>query len=249
MGASHSLVGYLIMGKMNGDRVVLIGYIFIILTVIALDIIAFIEKNLAIFMFWIILLFLILFVPIALLKFLSKILMKRNNLAKIRPIANKLHLNKPLDSFIKLNSKLKKEELRKKKLKQMGKLANQLKKNLNPKIYPENKMIKIFQKKPEEKAAAPPKPKNHLLEVIELNKIKNVAETKASTVKTDFDAIIDYIKSQKEVNIGNLATHFKMPREKIDEWVKVLADHGLIEITYPTFGDAKVKIKLDDKNE
>lgn len=223
---------------MKGDKLVLVGYISIIAIIVALALIALSEGSRLAFFIWNSLLILLVLLPA-----LSR-LVPKFTLGFLKRLA-KLFKRFGFKDTAKYLSQvdLKPKPAIKQETKSSGKKTEE------QTVSGVNKIIKIFERKPEEEIVKPLKVKKGPLEVVELNKPKKAAETKANTVKTEFDQVIDYVKENDGITMGNLTAHFKLPREKIEEWVKILADHGLLELTYPMFGDAKIKIKKEEKNE
>lgn len=244
---------------MNGDRLVLVGHLLMILVIASLAIIAFLEKDKIAFLIWSVFLALFIIIPLIVLNVLKhkyhsnaleKLLHEYTNL-----VERSLHLEKRKrflgifslihHNFSQLFSSIK--SIFRKRPKEIRKLMHVKKE--------ESKHIESKHVKTEPKthvAVAKEKP----LKIAHKKEIpKAVAEKRAEpefiatsgTVQTDFDKIVEYTKEKKEVSISDVAKHFKLPREKIEEWAKILAEHGLIEIVYPTFGDARLKAIMGSK--
>lgn len=212
------------MGKINGDRIVLVGHIAIILIFLALAIIALTEKNMAAFAIWIALLVLIIILPIVILKFIPQLIKKSAESQKQAKLPSRKRPKKALPKKKFFLLKLLRHLLAKKKKETlMPKESAE-----SPKEEPEQ-VIKI------ETAKIEP--------ILEAVPSKEKAVTSTQVVKTDFDRLIEYASQEKEVPISAAAKHFKIPKEKIEEWAKILSDHGLLEITYPAFGEPRIHAK------
>ena len=71
-------------------------------------------------------------------------------------------------------------------------------------------------------------------------------ERRAPTVmemETDVDKILMVIKEKKRVKFSELAKMFNVSKQTIEEWAKILEDHGLAQIFYPTLGEPELREK------
>ena len=71
-------------------------------------------------------------------------------------------------------------------------------------------------------------------------------ERRAPTVmemETDVDKILMVIKEKKKVKFSELAKMFNVSKQTIEEWAKILEDHGLAQIFYPTLGEPELREK------
>ena len=229
--------------KIEGDRLVLVGHSFMTLILLALAIIALIEKSRAAFLIWLVLLILFIALPLILLKFVPKIkkrfraVEKRVNAEKKKQLPKKKAavVKKKLSFISKIILKLKSFLPKQKYITKVEKTA----------INPEGKPVeKPAEKKKEEKPSKEEMGGPIKIEPLEEKKhVKEKAETNTRIVKTDFDRIIEFVDDKKDVSITDIAKHFNLPKEKIEEWAKILSEHNLIEIIYPTFGEARIKKK------
>lgn len=251
---------------MKGVRLLLVVYILTVLVAISLAAFAFVGKVYYEFWIWNICVIALLIFPFVYFKIMARF---ANNDKKTRkkqsPKANKPDFFANIRIFFAslkpkrlFNKNFKKAEEKKEEAKKPSKKKQETKKEPKPKKekaaeknepFTVNKEIKVYEKEPEkieQVANMPAKPGP--LQILELNKPAQKAETKSSAVKTDFDRIIEYLKGKKEVSFETLAKQFHIPHEKIEDWAKIMAEHGLVEITYPTFGDAKIKLKEEKKD-
>jgi hypothetical protein len=87
----------------------------------------------------------------------------------------------------------------------------------------------------------------------EQEKIENFAIPRPSSkAETNMDVFYNLLKEKKSLSVGATAKAFNISKEKALEWAKILEDHDLATIEYPTFSDAEIKIKgydLEKKKE
>jgi CBS domain-containing protein len=62
-------------------------------------------------------------------------------------------------------------------------------------------------------------------------------------METDIDRILAVIKEKKRVKFSELEKMFEVSKETIEEWAKILEDHGLAEIFYPAIGEPELRWK------
>lgn len=55
-------------------------------------------------------------------------------------------------------------------------------------------------------------------------------------LETDVDKLLKIIEKKESVAVDELAGTLKVNEEKIEEWGRLLEEHGLIRMEYPTFG-------------
>lgn len=75
---------------------------------------------------------------------------------------------------------------------------------------------------------------------------------KNSKSRTDLDTLYNLLKEKKKLKIGTIARLFKISRENALEWSKILENHELVVIDYPTFNEPEVKIyekEVEEKQE
>lgn len=72
-------------------------------------------------------------------------------------------------------------------------------------------------------------------------------------IRTEFDELYSYVVEKGNVDLIHASEKLKVPKEKIEEWAKILEEHGLIKIYYPAFtsplllGNEWVRKKLEEK--
>ncbi|MCD6403330.1 MAG: CBS domain-containing protein [Candidatus Aenigmarchaeota archaeon] len=59
-------------------------------------------------------------------------------------------------------------------------------------------------------------------------------------METEIDRILDLVKD-KPMRINKIAKKLKKPEEQVEEWVKILEEHGLVKVEYPTIGKPIVR--------
>lgn len=65
---------------------------------------------------------------------------------------------------------------------------------------------------------------------------------KKTRSETNLDVFYNLLKDKKSLSIKTVAKLFKVSREKALEWAKILENHELVTIEYPTFSVPEVKI-------
>ncbi|MEM7825359.1 MAG: CBS domain-containing protein [Candidatus Aenigmatarchaeota archaeon] len=73
--------------------------------------------------------------------------------------------------------------------------------------------------------------------------VSSVTEKIPTMMETDIDRILAVIKEKKRVKFSELEKMFEVGKETIEEWAKVLEDHGLAEIFYPAIGEPELRWK------
>lgn len=80
-------------------------------------------------------------------------------------------------------------------------------------------------------------------ETDEKTSMGSFAEKGSSNVKTSMDQLLDMINDKGSVKISDAAKKLKIKDKQIEEWAKVLEEHGLIEVHYPAIGKPVLKKK------
>jgi len=62
-------------------------------------------------------------------------------------------------------------------------------------------------------------------------------------LETDVDKILNIIKEKGKISFTEIAKMFNVSSETVEEWAKILEDHGLAEIFYPAIGSPEIKEK------
>jgi hypothetical protein len=73
-----------------------------------------------------------------------------------------------------------------------------------------------------------------------LNKGTRQVTIKLKANETEIDALHKYISQSKGVTYMDIEKKFKVPRALVEEWTRILEEHKLITIVYPTFGSPKL---------
>ena len=93
----------------------------------------------------------------------------------------------------------------------------------------------------------------------ELEKIPNLEEARKTMrekltkipinmIETDIDKLMVIIEEKKSVNVKDLSKALNVKVERIENWAKILEEHGLIEIEYPIIGLPRLRKKNGRKN-
>ena len=62
-------------------------------------------------------------------------------------------------------------------------------------------------------------------------------------VQTSMDALLDLIGEKGSIKLSAAAKKLKVKEKDVEEWARVLEEHELIEVRYPTFGSPILKKK------
>lgn len=63
-------------------------------------------------------------------------------------------------------------------------------------------------------------------------------------IETDIDEILKMVHRKGSVSIDKIRERLMLPEDKIEEWGKILEEHGLLEIFYPAIGKPVLRRKL-----
>ncbi|MBI2971318.1 MAG: hypothetical protein HYY37_02785 [Candidatus Aenigmarchaeota archaeon] len=58
---------------------------------------------------------------------------------------------------------------------------------------------------------------------------------------TPIDELFAYVAKNGKVRVNEAAKKFNVHEVRIEEWAKILEEHGLIEVHYPPFGKAELR--------
>jgi hypothetical protein len=64
-----------------------------------------------------------------------------------------------------------------------------------------------------------------------------------SSVETPLDELLQLIMNKGSVKISDAARQFNVKEGQIEEWARILEQHDLIELHYPTIGRPTLKRK------
>lgn len=76
----------------------------------------------------------------------------------------------------------------------------------------------------------------------------NKANSEEELIQTDIDKLLKLLDEKRSINVLDLAKKLGVKVEQVEEWAKILEDHGLVEIEYPIIGLPKVKKKCLKKS-
>lgn len=62
-------------------------------------------------------------------------------------------------------------------------------------------------------------------------------------IETDIDKLMTIIEEKKSVSIEDMSKQLNVEVEQVENWAKILEEHGLIEIEYPIIGLPKLRKK------
>jgi ribulose bisphosphate carboxylase small subunit len=116
---------------------------------------------------------------------------------------------------------------------------NKLQKEIEEKLVnPRGKTIRAISKKEENTEGV------NLPEIPaakERNPVKYETYKDDESGKTQIDELFEMVMEKGSVKIKEAAIKFKVHEAQIEEWAKILQEHGLIEIHYPVFGKPELK--------
>ena len=69
-----------------------------------------------------------------------------------------------------------------------------------------------------------------------VNAIKSMLGTKKQH-ETEFDVLVNVVNKYSAVSLSEVSEGFSINMERAEEWGKILAEHELVEMQYPTFGE------------
>lgn len=68
-------------------------------------------------------------------------------------------------------------------------------------------------------------------------------------IKTSIDKLIGLLRERKRVKLSDAARTLKVSQKKIDEWVFMLEDRGIVDLKYPILGEPEIVLKQDVPEE
>jgi len=74
----------------------------------------------------------------------------------------------------------------------------------------------------------------------------NAVKQKKTKAGTDMDVLYNLLKNKKRLNTKAVSELFKIPKEKALEWAKILENHDLAIVEYPTFSDPEIILNEKD---
>jgi len=83
--------------------------------------------------------------------------------------------------------------------------------------------------------------KNEIKENKEI--IKEIISEPKKSVKTPIDELFELVLKKGKIRISEAARIFGVHELQIEEWAKILEEHGLIEIHYPAVGKPELRKK------
>ncbi len=66
-------------------------------------------------------------------------------------------------------------------------------------------------------------------------------------LETNVDRLYAIIQAKGSMDMGEAARQFRVTEQKVEDWCRMLEDHGMIEIHYPPFGKAQIRLKQTEK--
>lgn len=66
---------------------------------------------------------------------------------------------------------------------------------------------------------------------------------KPGYIITDYDRILDIVKSYRSIKLDEIARLLGLPEEKVAQELQTLEDNALVEVKYPAFGEPIIVFK------
>ena len=79
--------------------------------------------------------------------------------------------------------------------------------------------------------------------MIGLDRIAKPIPSLGKKYTTPIDEFYAFIQNKKQTSLSKAAEHVKVNKRIAGEWAKILNESGLIELTYPVFGEPTLKWK------
>lgn len=78
--------------------------------------------------------------------------------------------------------------------------------------------------------------------------IKNIKSAIVSEeTRTPIDQLFELVMNSGTVKMADAARKFAVSEEQLEEWAKILEEHGMIEIHYPPIGKPELRKKVQEK--
>lgn len=68
-------------------------------------------------------------------------------------------------------------------------------------------------------------------------------------IETSIDKLINLLKEKKRLKLSYAARALKLSQKKIDDWVFMLEDRGIVELKYPVLGEPEIVFKREVSEE
>jgi len=74
-------------------------------------------------------------------------------------------------------------------------------------------------------------------------------------IETKVDRLIKLVRKKGKITVSQAAIALGVDETKIEEWVRILEEHGFVELRYPTIGEPEIIFKemteeeIDKKSE
>lgn len=66
-------------------------------------------------------------------------------------------------------------------------------------------------------------------------------------LETNIDKLYALIKERKSIVIDDAAKKFGVTEQLMEEWCRMLEEHGMIELHYPAFGKPEIRIRKSER--
>jgi len=70
-----------------------------------------------------------------------------------------------------------------------------------------------------------------------------MTDMKTLLIETPIDELIDIVKREKKVTMSRAASLLGVDEKQLEEWVRILEEHGFVELRYPAIGEPEITLK------
>ena len=69
---------------------------------------------------------------------------------------------------------------------------------------------------------------------------QQTVQTADGSFQTDFDKLLQLVQERKKISLAEVAKSFNIPKEKAEDWGKILKEQDLLILNYPTVGEPEL---------
>ena len=83
--------------------------------------------------------------------------------------------------------------------------------------------------------------KKEIIKPLKVKQAETTIQSNTEVTETDFDKLVEYVNQKENVKLSQVAKIFKISAKTAEDWGKVLQNHSLVHIHYPTFGEPELR--------
>ena len=102
------------------------------------------------------------------------------------------------------------------------------------------RVLGFLEKKLHETRGKTSRAKNEMISAAE----EELAPRWSKHIQTDYDQVLEFVKSRKTVRVREIMRELKLSAERIEEKLKILEENNLVEVKYPAIGGAIISYKI-----